>query len=378
MKRFYFLLIGILFTCFNLNSALAQPPCLDVVCNAYEDGSPDCLFVGYANHGCTANQNNAWSFVWEISDAATGFVVATYQGAAFQHIFDLYGTYTFCLKTFDQTGTLISVECEDYTTCQVCSGDIEFVYDDCDYSGCNMDYIATFDGVNILDIVNPRFVLISHSPYWLEVCQAPNFPPTETEIDATVTQQTDGTIIATASSKVPPGRGCYRIKFMWDMNNGGVNCNNLFLPCTSAELWDDELFRCTICGEQNCEWSMQWAQPSSQPCYTLTCSPPVAVECPPSNSIGQTINPIAETVDVTLAPNPVSNLLNISLTEEAPDTQYSIKLLNSKGQTLKQFTLSPGVFDTQMDVSSFPTGAYYIHIKSGKKTTHFEKIFVQR
>lgn len=381
MKKIKLFTLSIICCCF-INFINAQS-CLDVVCNAYEEnGTPACIFTGYASHECTQNQNYAWTFEWIISDAVTGTLIASYNGAAFAHTFEKFGTYDFCLKTYNEFGVLISTECETYTTCQICDGEVDFVYNNCDNGGCDLDLLATFDAQNIIGITNPQFVITYHQPYWLEVCNAPNYPPTEQVVPAVVSSTTlSGTAIANASISVLPQRGCYHIKFIFDIVDGGVNCENLFSPCTSGELVDDQYFRCQACGE-NCEWSMNYAQPANEPCYSLFCVPPVPVECPPSGLIAPPGSDelVVETQmpNITISPNPATNYFEINIPSENADLEYTAILFDSKGQLILQEKIGIGEYSKRLSTTNLSTGSYFLMLKNNGNRVHFEKIFVQQ
>jgi len=70
-----------------------------------------------------------------------------------------------------------------------------------------------------------------------------------------------------------------------------------------------------------------------------------------------------ESPNYTLYPNPVTDVLNISVPEQG---SYSVKVLNSRGQIVKSITLSN---ESKFSVSDLSSGVYLIQINDGRKIT---------
>src|SRR5205085_352398 len=65
---------------------------------------------------------------------------------------------------------------------------------------------------------------------------------------------------------------------------------------------------------------------------------------------------------ISIAPNPVSDKLQISFDAEV--TNADLKIINITGEVIlaKTFAAVDGTFDEQVDVSSFPSGIYFLRI----------------
>jgi hypothetical protein len=70
---------------------------------------------------------------------------------------------------------------------------------------------------------------------------------------------------------------------------------------------------------------------------------------------------------ITISPNPVINTLNIGLTSEMNDN-LEISIININGVELSstEYTISTGINQLSMDLSSLNTGTYFLKIKSSK------------
>ncbi len=90
-------------------------------------------------------------------------------------------------------------------------------------------------------------------------------------------------------------------------------------------------------------------------------SSPVIIDYPYSE--GQSINAINNVVSTNVYPNPVSNLLNISLKVQKP-ANATLFINNINGQVLytKEARLNTGTNDIQMAVDGLMTGIYYLNV----------------
>jgi hypothetical protein len=72
-------------------------------------------------------------------------------------------------------------------------------------------------------------------------------------------------------------------------------------------------------------------------------------------------------VDLTIAPNPANNILNIYTTGLQRNKQVTISVISSTGVVMKTKQLSSSTQTTQLNVSSLVSGVYIIKLVNGDK-----------
>ena len=79
-----------------------------------------------------------------------------------------------------------------------------------------------------------------------------------------------------------------------------------------------------------------------------------------------TVDDIAKETIASVFPNPANNLLNIYI-EDVDSENINISLLNAVGAVIyeKVYTASGESFNTELQLDEYPTGIYFINIKSG-------------
>jgi uncharacterized Ntn-hydrolase superfamily protein len=81
-------------------------------------------------------------------------------------------------------------------------------------------------------------------------------------------------------------------------------------------------------------------------------------------------------VEISMFPNPVNELLQVSLKSEN-DLNLSLSITNSSGINMKEMSISNSkIWNNKIDVKGFPSGLYYLQIKSkdgSSKTLKFIK-----
>lgn len=84
----------------------------------------------------------------------------------------------------------------------------------------------------------------------------------------------------------------------------------------------------------------------------------------------------ADKVEISLFPNPVNELLQVSLKSEN-NLNLTLSIFNASGVNMKEMTVANAkTWDDQLDVKNFPSGLYYLQIKSKEgisKTLKFVK-----
>ena len=81
-------------------------------------------------------------------------------------------------------------------------------------------------------------------------------------------------------------------------------------------------------------------------------------------------------VEISLFPNPVNELLQVSLKSEN-DLNLSLSIINASGINMKEMSISNSkIWNDKIDVKGFSSGLYYLQIKSkdgNSKTLKFIK-----
>jgi hypothetical protein len=348
--------------------------------------SPDpCHFVGMVNYDdsdCVDFFHPEWKYVWKISGAEGGDLIATYEGLAFEHVFKKFGGYDFCLEIHKDGTTLTPptyTECVTYTTCEPC-GDtqIDFEYVNCPIGGgCNLAFQTKIEAVNMVGLKPKGQYVITYHPSTPELLGGVdtldlNFDEIDIEF-----HRDSSFILVSEDINVNFQRGCFVPRLELELEYGaGAHYTYGGPPCTDVLIGSDEVFRCVACNEEGfgCNASIMATEEVKK---TGICEPFV---CP--FDIGEReaefdTDPLLLSHDVLLiSPNPVRETLHVEL----PSTEHddmTIYLFDTFGK-LKVEREMHGRNSTDFNVSDFTPGLYLLAVQANGKVISTEKVAVIR
>ena len=78
------------------------------------------------------------------------------------------------------------------------------------------------------------------------------------------------------------------------------------------------------------------------------------------------ITPRSEEAEITVAPNPVSTTLTLTM-NNLQENEIEIQISNSAGQLVKSETIDPKLQKTQLDLSLLATGLYVLRVYNAER-----------
>lgn len=75
------------------------------------------------------------------------------------------------------------------------------------------------------------------------------------------------------------------------------------------------------------------------------------------------------TTDIEVYPNPTADVINVYLPENETNSKTIVSLLNARGQIISAENISENGAPMQIDVSSYPSGIYFLRINRGTQQT---------
>lgn len=374
-KLTFWLLLPLLLPFLNANAQ-----CIRDIYNLIESPAP-CFFVGTVDVESIECYDPfspmPWKYTWKIRGADDGKLIATYHGMAFQHTFKKFGGYEFCLE-IEKDGNQLNgpeiQECATYTTCQFCgTTDIGVEYIACPAGdGCDIELKASFDAENTVGLKPSATFIVSYSPTYYEsngglweqdvvlLKATPTFFPEK------------GKIVVSEKMKIPYQRGCYKTRLVLDLEfDAGAHSHWGGPACQQLELWDNEIFRCIACVNENedCQASILASQVSNESgtCEIFSC-------------VGLRENPdetfTAETGNFRLSPNPAKDVLHLDFPEN--EGGFNIYLFNMMGQTVQTSATAINSSHLDLDTSDLPNGMFFLMLEKDGKNVFSQKIMIAK
>ncbi len=375
-----FILCSFALLSFFSNHAEAQ--CIKDIQNLVQMPAP-CFFIGmidYDNPECFEESLSAnYKYKWWITSASNGKFIALYEGMAFQHTFEKFGGYKFCLeidKDDDPYNTPDVVECVTYTTCQICTEDkIGIEYVSCPYgSGCNINTIANIHAENAIGLKPTAKIIYTYLPTPQEL--AGGISSYELEYDEIAVDFNGNTdsIHINQNLPVPFKRGCFIPKIIFKLLDGYGAHGMDGVACTELVLQSDQKFRCIACSNDDgdCRASEVATAISNE---DGTCE--LFTTC---HLLRENENESEEahgTQGFAFSPNPASDNLHIELPNYDCDNRQ-VMLINNIGQPVVQMKMPSDEQHTDLDISRFANGLYLVTILEYGMVAHSAQVVIAK
>ena len=353
--------------------------CIQDIYNLIEHPEP-CFFVGTVNPediSCyDPTSPTPWKYTWRISGADDGSLIAVYHGMAFQHTFQKFGGYDFCLE-IEKDGNLQNgpeiTECATYTTCQFCEGaDIEVEYLSCPTGyGCNIELKSSFAAENAVGLKPDATYIITYSPTYYEI----NGGAWEQDIFLVKTavnyHPEKGEVRTSSKLQVPYERGCYKVRMVLDLElDAGAHAQWGGPGCHQLEVWDTETFRCIACANEEglCTASILATEESNE---NGTCE---IFDCTGLRSSEE--GTAYEQGEFKVSPNPAKDILHLDFPAGQKE-ECNIHFYNMLGQPVKSVTGNPGEnHHLDLNVADLPQGMFYLAVQQKGQVIFSQKIMI--
>jgi hypothetical protein len=116
------------------------------------------------------------------------------------------------------------------------------------------------------------------------------------------------------------------------------------------------------------------AKTTSAPVTVRVVSPPASIVSNRAFSANRKVG-TEETIGLEVNPNPVSNILNVSLKGLPFNKPVSLSIISTAGVVMRTVPVNNSAKVVQMDVSSLASGGYILKLLSGEKM--FYKRFIK-
>ncbi|MBI1225669.1 MAG: T9SS type A sorting domain-containing protein [Bacteroidetes bacterium] len=380
MKKIIFLTVSTLFV-FAFN---AHTQCIKDIQNLISQPEP-CFFIGYVdfdNIECfDVFEGPNWKYTWKIRSASDGELIASYDGLAFQHSFKKFGGYQFCLeidKDGDPSNGADIVNCVEYTTCEICSGDsIKMAYNSCPYGeGCEITLSTAILAQNDYGLEPVAKFIVTYLPTPQELLGGYesydiNFGEFPVEYNPF-----NDSILVSQNIKIPFQRGCFKPRLVFKMKDGYGAHGMDATACTEIELRSEEKFRCIACANEDGE------------CIASEAATKISNEedsCDPfffCNQLRETKSTDTSSrsfTEMLVSPNPAFDRLHLELPSALGNGARTILIYNQIGQPVIRHTVPNGE-KTSIDLSldNLLPGLYFVNLMENGKLLSSKQIFVQR
>lgn len=371
------LLLASLFPCYTLMAQCI----LDV--SYLKDSPQPCHFVGtvdFENSNCVDISQPDWSYRWSIREAGNGEMVAVYEGMAFDHVFEKFGGYNFCLEIYKDGNTNNSpshYECVSYTTCEPCGDtDLSFNYQSCPIGeGCNLEFVTEIPAVNMVGLKDKANYVVTYTPTELELLGGAETYELEFENIDIEFHPDSNLIIVSEDLNVKFSRGCFTARLELELEEGrGAHYTYGGPPCTDLVIEGTEVFRCISCNEEGfgCTASIMATEVSNgeSSCKLFAC--PIETDSRSTDFDTDTQDePIPSFLSIS--PNPARTNVRVEVSNSHDN--MTISILDAMGRVVA--TKNPNGYDsTDFDVSYVLPGLYMVIVRANGKVTHSEKLVI--
>lgn len=350
-----------------------------------EDSPESCHFVGtvdFENSDCVDFFQSDWRYLWRISGADDGDLIAVYEGMAFDHVFEKFGGYDFCLEIYKSGSTELPpdlIECVTYTTCEPCGGaEIGFEYQSCPIGeGCNLKFEAKIPAVNMVGLEpTGKYIVTYHpsDPELLGGIQSFEIDFDDVEIEF---HPDSGYISVSEDLYVKFMRGCFTPRLEMELIYGaGAHSSYGGPPCTDVALVSEDIFRCIACNEGGfgCTASIMATDlaKNDSTCTLFACPIETA-----SRSTDFDTDPQEKSIHsfFQVSPNPARTSVRVEVSEMHDN--MTINLFDAWGRVVAEKN-PHGLNSTDFDVSNFSPGIYLVVVRANGKVIHSEKLTIVR
>lgn len=347
-----------------------------------QDSPEPCHFVGTVavdNPDCVDFlASPEWRYLWKIRGADDGDLIATYEGMAFDHVFDKFGGYQFCLEIHEDGNLMTApnyIECVTYTTCEPCGEtNIEFEYVDCPVSvGCNLEFSTTIEAFNMVGVKPTATYIMQYTPSTPELLGGDlpydiEFPDIDVEY-----HPDSGQITVAEDLHILFRRGCYKPRLILELEFGAGAHHKLGAPpCTELIIESDEIFRCIACNdkETGCNASIAATEISTA---EGSCEP---YGCWSRSAEFETEESAEISTKIRISPNPASSAIHVELPESEHDN-LTVYLFDAMGKMVSTNVLKQQN-STNLDVSKLWPGFYTLAVRAEGRLIYSEKVAVVR
>lgn len=359
-----------------------EAQCIKDIQNLIEMPTP-CFFIGmidWDNPECfDASGGSNFTYTWKIKSADDGALIATYNGMMFQHSFEKFGGYEFCLeidKDQDPYNIAEVIDCVTYTTCQICNEEkIDIEYVSCPFgTGCDIKLTTNIKAENAIGLKPIAKFTVTYLPTPQELAGGiESYDLEYDDIDVEYNAQTD-TILVSQNITIPYQRGCYIPKVKFKLLDGYGAHGLDGQACTEITLDSEEKFRCIACANEDgeCIASELAAEISNT---EGTCN--MFTLCNQLREDESNENVESHARSFGISPNPATDRLHVDLPNHESDARQLL-VINMLGQQVMRMDIPAGESHFDFYIDTLLSGLYLVTVLEEGEIAYSTQLVISR